>query len=96
MHITFIHEPFKTTYKQRTHFVPSVDKTEDFFSRWTFSRYSVACSSEGPRASKRLGSSTKNSSTMRACGPFLLRKYDIRAALQADIHAVDFMLVERK
>ena len=32
---------------------------------------------------------------MRACGPFLLRKGDIRAAAEAAIHAVYFALVEQ-
>ncbi|AYM78579.1 hypothetical protein D9M09_24340 [Janthinobacterium agaricidamnosum] len=32
---------------------------------------------------------------MRACDPFLLRKGDIIAALEAMNHAVDFMVVEQ-
>ena len=42
-----------------------------------------------------LGSSTRNPATMRAYGPFLLRKSDIIAAVQTAIHAVHFTFVEQ-
>ena len=42
-----------------------------------------------------LGSSTRNSTPMRACGPFLLRECDIIAAPQATIHARDLTIVEQ-